>query len=121
MHDVEAFAYEKGLVEYVPLLRKGALIAQDPTNYDTIGGEEALQDDEKLAIRNEVDHKWRLPWRLYLTIATCSIGAAVQGWDQTGSSGATIFFPAAYGIDGHNVGDKLLVGLVNAGPHIGSA
>jgi hypothetical protein len=84
MRDVEAFAHEKDLVEHIPLLRKGALVAQDPENYDRIDGDEALTDEEKLALENEVKHKWRMPMRLFLTIATCSIGAAVQGWDQTG-------------------------------------
>jgi len=121
MTDVEAFAHEKGLVEHIPLLRKGALVAQDPENYENITGDEALDEDERLAIRNEVEHKWRLPMKLFLTIATCSIGACVQGWDQTGSNGATIFFPAVYGIGGTSTRDTLLVGLVNAGPYIGSS
>ncbi|KAJ9132423.1 hypothetical protein NKR23_g11209 [Pleurostoma richardsiae] len=121
MRDVEVFAREKGLEEQLPLLRKGALIAQDPDNYDNITGDEALTEDERVAIYNEVHHKWHLPKRLFLTIATCSIGAAVQGWDQTGSNGATIFFPEIYGIGGTSSRDKMLVGLVNAGPYIGSA
>lgn len=29
-------------------------------------------------------HKWRQPISLYITIVICSVGAAVQGWDQTG-------------------------------------
>lgn len=117
MSDVETFAHEKNLVEHIPFLRKGALVAQDPDNYHNIKGPEELTDDEKRVLRNEVEHKWRMPLKLFLTIATCSIGAAVQGWDQTGSNGATIFFPQHYGIE-H---DELLVGLVNAGPYIGSA
>ncbi|ETS82106.1 hypothetical protein PFICI_07108 [Pestalotiopsis fici W106-1] len=121
MRDVEAFAHEKGLEEHIPLLRKGALVAQDPTNYENIDGAEALDEDEKLALYNEVAHKWHMPWKLFLTIATCSIGAAVQGWDQTGSNGANIFFPEEYGIDGDDARSRLILGLVNAGPYIGSA
>ncbi|KAI4598653.1 hypothetical protein KJ359_002543 [Pestalotiopsis sp. 9143b] len=121
MRDVEAFAHEKGLKEHIPLLRKGALVAQDPTNYENIDGPEALDEDEKLALYNEVHHKWNMPWKLFLTIATCSIGAAVQGWDQTGSNGANIFFPAEYGIDGDDARSRLILGVVNAGPYIGSA
>ena len=34
----------------------------------------------------------------YLTIVLNSIAAAVQGWDQTGSNGANISFPIAFGI-----------------------
>jgi hypothetical protein len=121
MHNVEAFAQEKGLSEHVHYLRKGALIAQDPGNYENIGGDEALTEDERAAITKEIEHKWRMPMRLFLTIATCSIGAAVQGWDQTGTNGANIFFPKIYGIGSTSTHDTLNLGLVNAGPYIGSA
>ncbi|KAK4142896.1 uncharacterized protein C8A04DRAFT_29473 [Dichotomopilus funicola] len=121
MSRVEVFAQEKGLTEHIGLLRKGALVAQDPENYENIGGEEALDEEEKAALHKEANHKWRLPGRLYLTIITCSIGAAVQGWDQTGINGANIFFPKVYGIGSDSTRDTLLVGLLNAGPYIGSA
>lgn len=127
MRNVEAFAHEKGLQEHIPILRKGALVAQDPENYENISGPEALDEAEKTVIYNEVHHKWRMPWKLILTIATCSIGACVQGWDQTGSNGATIFFPQYYGIpeknpdDSTNTHNTLLVGMINAGPYIGCA
>ncbi|KAK8090118.1 hypothetical protein PG997_005079 [Apiospora hydei] len=118
MRDVDAFAEEKGLTEHVALLRKGALVAQDPTQFgENLTGEHALDEAEIKALREEATHKWRLPAKLYLTIATCSIGAAVQGWDQTGSNGATIWFPTYYNI-AHN---ELLVGMINAGPYIGCA
>jgi hypothetical protein len=68
----------------LPLLRKGALVARDPTNYEDISGDETLDDMEVEALRNEVLHKWRQPIALYFTIITCSVGAGVQGWDQTG-------------------------------------
>jgi len=121
MHDVDVFAQERGLTDHVPMLRKGALVAQDPSNYENITGPEQLSDEEKTVLAEEVTHKWRLPLKLYLTIAICSLGAAVQGWDQTGANGASIFFPKVYGIDGDSAHDTLLVGLVNAGPYIGSA
>jgi len=117
----EEFCQEKGLTEHVALFRKGAIVAQNPHDYEQISGAEALNEDEKRALKDEVEHKWRLPRKLFLTIATCSIGAAVQGWDQTGTNGANIFFPAVYGIGSTNTGDKIIVGLVNAGPYIGSA
>ncbi|KAI8314443.1 hypothetical protein K4K61_004899 [Colletotrichum sp. SAR11_59] len=121
MHDVEAFCEEKGLQSEVGLFRKGALVAQDPENYATIGGTEALDEAEIQALRGEVEHKWRMPTKLFLTIATCSIGAAVQGWDQTGTNGANIFFPTEYGIGSDSTRDTLILGLVNAGPYLGSA
>lgn len=121
MSRVEVFAREKELTQHLPLLRKGALVAQNPQGAYDISGPEALDDEEKVALRAEVEHKWRLPARLFLTIATCSIGAAVQGWDQTGTNGANIFFPKIYGIGDGTPRDDILVGLVNAGPYIGSA
>lgn len=121
MRDVEAFAQQKGLTDHLPILRKGALVAQSPDDYDKFGGAEELTEDEKHALRMEKEHRWRLPFKLYLTIVTCAIGAAVQGWDQTGSNGANLFFPDEYGIGSDSVHDTLIVGLVNAGPYIGSA
>ncbi|OLN92178.1 putative polyol transporter 3, partial [Colletotrichum chlorophyti] len=121
LRDVESFAHDKGLVEYIPVLRKGALVAQDPTGYEEIDGPEALDPTEIQVLRDEVLHKWRIPKVLYLTIITCSIGAAVQGWDQTGSNGANLSFPTVFGIGTTSHHDTLLVGLVNSAPYIGSA
>ncbi|KJZ78189.1 hypothetical protein HIM_02227 [Hirsutella minnesotensis 3608] len=121
MRDVEAFAEYRGLQEHLPLLKKGALIAQNPAEAASIDGPEKLSQDELNILEEERLHRWRMPMRLFLTIATCSIGAAVQGWDQTGSNGATIFFPKVYGIADNSVRSKILVGLLNAGPYIGSA
>lgn len=119
--DVDDFCRKKDLDHYRPLIRKGALVAQDPTGYEDIEGDEKLNDEEVQALRDEILHKWRVPFVLYLTVATCSIGAAVQGWDQTGSNGANLEFPYAFGIGGDSIHDKLLVGLVNSAPYIGTA
>ncbi|KAH9901716.1 hypothetical protein F4778DRAFT_781607 [Xylariomycetidae sp. FL2044] len=100
MRDVEAFAQEKNLTEHIPILRKGALVAQNPGDFDDIDGEEALTEHERTVLRDEIIHRWRMPWNLLLTIATCSIGARPGlGPDR----------------------DSLLVGLVNAGPYLGCA
>ncbi|UNI20180.1 hypothetical protein JDV02_006296 [Purpureocillium takamizusanense] len=119
--DVDKFCRRKGLEAHRRILRKGALVAQDPTGYEDITGEEALTDEEIESLRDEVLHKWRIPRVLYLTIITCSIGAAVQGWDQTGSNGANLDFPRAFGIGSASIHDNVIVGLVNAAPYIGTA
>lgn len=91
-----------------------------------------LEEDEKDALRIEVTKKWHHPLKLYVTIVVCSIGAAVQGWDQTGSNGANLSFPIAFGIpdsatleDGSVNPDAetnlWLVGVINAAPYIASA
>ncbi|KAK4943644.1 hypothetical protein LTR10_016741 [Elasticomyces elasticus] len=129
IRDVEEFANINGFAELTPILIKGALVAKDPPAFESVPG---LTDVEQEAIRNEVLHKWRQPTKLYFTIILCSIGAAVQGWDQTGSNGANLSFPDALGIP---VSDPLangapnpnaarnqwLQGLINAGPYIASA
>ncbi|KAI8959497.1 hypothetical protein F5Y11DRAFT_359195 [Daldinia sp. FL1419] len=90
------FSEWNDLCEYVPLIRKGALIAKSPDGFEDIYGPEALDAEEIEALRQEMTDKWKVPKLLYLTIITCSIGAAVQG-------------------------DMLLVGLINSAPYIGSA
>ncbi|KJY00629.1 MFS sugar transporter like protein [Zymoseptoria brevis] len=125
MADVELFAEQKGLQDKLDLIKRGALVAQSPNDFDSL---DILGEDEKEALRHEAAHKWSHPLALYFTIITCSIGAAVQGWDQTGSNGANLSFPVEFGIgkgetkgDPNQVRDQWLVGLVNAGPYIGSA
>jgi len=115
--------------DMVPLLKKGALVAQDPPAFEQIA---ELDDVERDALRNEVLHKWRQPFALYFTVILCSIGAAVQGWDQTGSNGANLSWPVAFGVPdtapkkgpvpGVNYDtNSWIVGVVNAGPYLGSA
>jgi hypothetical protein len=71
LSNVEAFAQEKNLAEHTELLQRGALLAQDPNNYNSI---DDLSVEEKAAIENEYTHKWSHPTTLYLTIICCSIG-----------------------------------------------
>ncbi|EED19194.1 galactose-proton symport, putative [Talaromyces stipitatus ATCC 10500] len=121
LRDVNDFAQTHGLTDILPVLKKGALVARDPANYTSVEG---LTHEESEAIRNEVLHKWRQPWALYFTIILCSIGAAVQGWDQEGSNGANLSFPDALGIPekGPQASrNQWLVGVVNAAPYIGAA
>jgi hypothetical protein len=66
---------EHNMLEIRDDLRKGALVARDPVNYEKVDG---LDDEEKIALFNEMHHKWKQPLALYFTIITCSIGAAVQ-------------------------------------------
>ena len=114
----------------VPLLKKGALVAQDPPAFESIA---ELDEVERDALRNEVLHKWRQPGALYFTVILCSIGAAVQGWDQTGSNGANLSWPVEFRVPeapakGASPDPTMnydtnswIVGVVNAGPYIGSA
>ncbi|KAL4954501.1 hypothetical protein BDW69DRAFT_163099 [Aspergillus filifer] len=122
LRDVEEFAQEYELNDILPDLRKGALIARDPDNFRSVAG---ITTEETEVIHNETAHKWRQPRALYFSIILCSIGAAVQGWDQTGSNGANLSMPDALGIPEHDnpnaERNQWLVGVVNAAPYIGSA
>ncbi|KAK5221111.1 hypothetical protein LTR72_006670 [Exophiala xenobiotica] len=121
--DVEEFANRTGLSDQTELLKKGALVAQNPGDYENVPD---LNDEEKDALRIEATKKWRHPKQLYMTVAVCSIGAAVQGWDQTGTNGANLSFPQVFGLDtpegqpGYER-DFWIIGLVNAAPYLGSA
>lgn len=119
--DVERFARETGLEGHLDLLQKGALLVQSPYN------EVDLTEDEVRAIREETTHKWRNPRALYLTVVLTSIASAVQGWDVTGSNGANLSFPDAFGIAdtgdactaaGTCSSNSWLIGLINAMPFI---
>jgi hypothetical protein len=123
MQDVENFAAQHSLLDILPLLRKGALVAQSPLDIDQIP---ELDENEREAFRNEIVHKWRQPKILYFTIILNSIAAAIQGWDQTGSNGANLSWPAAFGIPdsgpvceaaGNCGPNQWLVGLVNSMPY----
>ncbi|KAF2083724.1 galactose-proton symport [Saccharata proteae CBS 121410] len=128
---VSDFARDRNMTDIEDLLKRGAQVAQNPSEFETIEG---LTESEGEALRNEVLHKWRQPRSLYFTVILCSIGAAVQGWDQTGSNGANLSFPVAFGIsDAQYLDDAKtipnpdyetnlwLVGVINAAPYIASA
>jgi len=124
MRSVETFAAAQGLHDILPLLKKGALVAQDPSSFENIP---ELNESDKEALRQEISHRWRQPKVLYLVVLLSSIAAAIQGWDQTGSNGANLSFPMAFGIDEGPDGpcaatgtcekNQWLVGFINACPY----
>ncbi|KAI6851528.1 MFS transporter [Hortaea werneckii] len=131
MADVETFAERHGMSEHLPLLCKGALVAQSPADFENIP---ELDDADRDALRTEITHRWKHPWALYMTIVLNSIAAAIQGWDQTGSNGANLSFPIEFGIadtppycDPSNPNAQLcqdrswLVGFVNSCPYLAIA
>jgi len=131
LDNVTKWHAEKGLdADILPVLKKGALVAQNPALFDDL---EELDEEEKNQLRREVTHRWSHPWALYYTIILNSIAAAIQGWDQTGSNGANLSFPIAMGIPDNpdvepscgpvaNEGDcaknSWIIGFVNAMPYI---
>ncbi|QIX01306.1 hypothetical protein AMS68_006823 [Peltaster fructicola] len=127
MADVDSFARKYGMENEVPLLRKGALVAQSPGDFENIS---ELDDADRQILREEITHRWKHPWALYFTITLNSIAAAIQGWDQEGSNGANLSWPANFGIsdsmDGPNPclsdaecqRNSWIIGAVNAMPYM---
>ena len=76
MADVEHFARTNDLVDLMPLLQKGALVAQNP---GAIGEIEELDDNDRSTLSRETTNRWDHPRTLYLTIFLNSIAAAIQG------------------------------------------
>lgn len=122
--DVENFATDHGLQEILPILQRAALVAQKPEEFETIAD---LSEEERQHLRSEKTHKWKHPWALYYTIILNSIAAAVQGWDVTGSNGANLSFPKAFGINdsglectaaGTCLRNSWLIGVINAFPFL---
>ncbi|KAI9747110.1 MAG: hypothetical protein M1835_002225, partial [Candelina submexicana] len=101
---VERFANRYGLQTDLPILQTGALIAQDaslaskiqelkenkPHIYGTV---RTPTEDELAALEDEKHNRWHHKREIPKAIILGSIAAAVQGWDQTGSNGANIWFP----------------------------
>ncbi|KAJ7895586.1 putative facilitated glucose transporter, partial [Mycena olivaceomarginata] len=93
----------------VPDSSRAALVARDPTNFSGV----ALPEDELAALEYEREHKWHGPFTMWYSIILCAVGAATQGWDQTGSNGANLSFPEEFGIAGTGT-DEWIVGAVNS-------
>jgi hypothetical protein len=117
-NDGRSFAENAGMPEHSDLFAKAALVARDPDRFDFA----ELDDAERSALTYERDHKWHGPKMLWYSIALCAIGAATQGWDQTGSNGANLSFPQDFNIDPNadgishqeSLNRRWKVGLINA-------
>lgn len=105
---MRSFCEQYGFQEEEEVFQKGALVAQNPTAFEDLG---CLTQDDVTALRREVTHKWHHPLALYCTIGVLSLGAAVQGWDNTGTNGANLTYPVEFGIADR----PMLVGVVNSG------
>jgi hypothetical protein len=62
MADVENFANQKGLMDSLDDLKKGALVAQNPTNFENIP---ELTEADKGYLRLETTNKWKQPVMMY--------------------------------------------------------
>jgi hypothetical protein len=106
----EAWAVKNGMEEHATLFGKAALVARDPDRFEMLTD---ITDEEKNHLIYERDHKWNGPTMLWYSIGLCAIGAATQGWDQTGSNGANLSFPVEFGIN-EGARNEWIVGLINS-------
>ncbi|TIA90860.1 hypothetical protein E3P92_02372 [Wallemia ichthyophaga] len=114
--DATAFAHEYGLGDDAEKIAKGALVAQDPKRLEMLS---QLTDDDKEAFRRESTHKLHQTRELWLLVACCSVGAVVQGMDETVINGAQLFYPQDLNINPDV--DVWLFGLVNSAPYLACA
>ncbi|KKY36156.1 putative facilitated glucose [Diaporthe ampelina] len=110
VENARVFAETYGMSEHAALFGRAGLVARDPDRFDSVS---ELEEAERAALAYERDHKWHGPKMLWYSIGLCAVGAATQGWDQTGSNGANLSFPEEFGIDGEGR-DEWIVGVINA-------
>ncbi|KAH7165201.1 putative facilitated glucose transporter [Dactylonectria macrodidyma] len=108
--DARLFAESNDMAEHADLFGRAAIVARDPQEFETTP---ELDEEERAALSYERAHKWHGPFMLWYSIGLCAVGAATQGWDQTGSNGANLTFHEEFGIDGEGR-DEWIVGIVNA-------
>jgi hypothetical protein len=108
--EAEAWASKHGMEEHAALFGKAALVARDPDRFEMLT---EITEEERAALIYERDHKWHGPMMLWYSIGLCAIGAATQGWDQTGSNGANLSFPEEFGLVG-TARAEWIVGLINS-------
>jgi hypothetical protein len=114
------FAESNGMTDEAALFGRAALVARNPDRFESIPD---LTEEERAALIYERDHKWHGPKMLWFSIGLCAIGAATQGWDQTGSNGANLSFPQEFHLyedgpiceaAGNCSYNQWIVGLINS-------
>ncbi|KAJ4322469.1 hypothetical protein N0V84_004825 [Fusarium piperis] len=105
--EARAYAEEHGLSEHVDIFGRAALVARDGDKFPSMS---ELSEDERQALQYEKDHKWHGPKMLWYSIGLCAVGAATQGWDQTGANGANLSFPKEFGIED----EPWTIGIINS-------
>ncbi|KAL8787200.1 MAG: hypothetical protein Q9195_007891 [Heterodermia aff. obscurata] len=122
---------------YRETIQKGAFLAQD-SNAFALERRDGLVlskvEREWLAVEDpQTGNKWNQPWILYALIGCCSLGAAVQGWDETAVNGGTtsyireaqttidmivniaqLYYKYAFGIGDTGGNEPVILGLVNS-------
>ncbi|KAJ4352206.1 uncharacterized protein N0V89_007553 [Didymosphaeria variabile] len=118
---IDKFINVSSLEDYDKYIRRGAFLAQSKAAFP-MGRERrdglTLRDEERYYLQLEdssrrID-KFKQPWRLYALVGVCSLGAAVQGWDETAVNGAQVYYREALGL----MDSPGWLGLVNSAPYM---
>lgn len=96
------------------LFGRAAALARSPGAFNSMP---FITEQEKQGLYLEATKKWHIPFELWKVIAVGAMAAAVQGMDESVISGATLFYPKAFGVDKMKNAD-LLEGLVNGAPYL---
>ncbi len=115
MRDVDAFCAKHGFEAERALFEKAALVAQDKDNWQRLA---MLSDDERAALQEEKDHRWRGTKSLWFTVFVVSFAACLQGMDESVINGANLFYPEQFGIGGNSRRDTMIEGFVNSSPYL---
>ncbi|ORY28300.1 hexose transport-related protein [Naematelia encephala] len=107
----DRFCSQYGFDDKRDLFRRAALLAQNPAEFESLTD---LTEEDKYWVRREFTHKWSQTSALYYLVIVCSIGSAIQGWDNTGANGANLSFPTEFGI----ADNTWLVGMINSAPSL---
>ncbi|KAL1622671.1 hypothetical protein SLS56_008596 [Neofusicoccum ribis] len=95
-HEISEFIREAGLQYDEESIRRGAKLAQDENAFKRPRDALEYRDNEEEYLRSEAEgtgrDKFKQTWTLYSLVFVCSIGAAVQGWDESAVSSAQIYF-----------------------------
>ncbi|KAK5165601.1 uncharacterized protein LTR77_009130 [Saxophila tyrrhenica] len=114
--DVDTFVEQRGLNQYRETFRKGALLARANQRPDGFEQVDAVSEEEKGFLRQEITSRWSQPFMLYFLVILCAGSAIVQGMDQTAVNGAQSFYFEEFGIT-----NEWQQGLLNGAPYLCSA
>ena len=62
MSDVETFCKEHNLTDHLEDFKKGALVAQRPSDFQSFT---ELSEEDRVCLEREHTHRWSQPWQLY--------------------------------------------------------
>lgn len=91
--EVDKFVKESGLLDDESYIRRGAILAQDRQAHKKTPKRVALREEKyeehylDLEMSKQHKDRFKQTWTLYALVILCSIGAAVQGWDESAVSG----------------------------------